>query len=216
MAIEHVNATDPNIHEPKGASTAAINTVYVSDGAASGAWSKIPTQGLDGIAANGSDGQVVIVDGAGSHELGWVVAHGGCYFLNIGTPNTVTFPSVYTKVNPTTTAYGSPVEVTEGTNARITYTGTRSRGAVVSGELCVSQAAGATRDIRLAIYKNGSLITPSEVIITTTSAEKAQLVVFSNTTVATNDYFELYIRNDGASGDVSVYTMKLNLRGFVS
>lgn len=39
---EHKNITDPNNHEPKGASVAATGTVYTSDGAGSGAWSAIP------------------------------------------------------------------------------------------------------------------------------------------------------------------------------
>ena len=39
---EHKNITDPNNHEPKGASVATIGTVYTSDGAGSGAWSAIP------------------------------------------------------------------------------------------------------------------------------------------------------------------------------
>ena len=39
MTIEHKNITDAERHEPKGASTAANGTVYVSNGAGSGAWS---------------------------------------------------------------------------------------------------------------------------------------------------------------------------------
>lgn len=35
---EHVTITDPNIHEPKGISTALENQVYVADGAGSGEW----------------------------------------------------------------------------------------------------------------------------------------------------------------------------------
>lgn len=35
---EHDTITDPEIHEPKGATTAAAGTVYVSDGAGSGSW----------------------------------------------------------------------------------------------------------------------------------------------------------------------------------
>lgn len=41
MAIEHNVITDPEIHEPKGASTAILNTVYRSDGAGSGDWEKV-------------------------------------------------------------------------------------------------------------------------------------------------------------------------------
>ena len=40
MPIEHDSITDPEIHEPKGASTANQNEVYIADGAASGAWAK--------------------------------------------------------------------------------------------------------------------------------------------------------------------------------
>lgn len=39
MAVEHVNITDPDIHEPKGVAAASIGKVYVSDGAGSGDWS---------------------------------------------------------------------------------------------------------------------------------------------------------------------------------
>lgn len=38
MTIQHKDAPDGKRHEPKGASTAASGTVYVSDGAGSGNW----------------------------------------------------------------------------------------------------------------------------------------------------------------------------------
>ncbi len=38
MAIQHSAIPDADRHEPKGASTAAAGSVYVSDGAASGTW----------------------------------------------------------------------------------------------------------------------------------------------------------------------------------
>lgn len=47
MAIEHSVITDPEIHEPKGASSAATDTVYVSNGAGSGAWQLIGVDQLD-------------------------------------------------------------------------------------------------------------------------------------------------------------------------
>lgn len=47
MSIEHNIITDPNIHEPKGASTAALDSVYVSDGAGSGTWRKLDESDLD-------------------------------------------------------------------------------------------------------------------------------------------------------------------------
>jgi hypothetical protein len=215
MAIEHVNITDPNIHEPKGAAAAGVNTSYVSNGAGSGSWVKIPTQGMAGVAANGTSGQVFVVDGAGSQELAWDTAHGATYFTNIGTPNTITYPSVYTKVNPTTTAGGGAIEFTEATTARITYTGTRVRHGLVSAIVAISQASGADRDIRIAIYKNGLLLANSEAIVTSTTGSKRTLATQVDTSFALNDYFEAYVRNDGASGDVLVYTLKLQARAFL-
>lgn len=38
MATQHSVLTDPELHEPKGAAAASVNTVYVADGAGSGAW----------------------------------------------------------------------------------------------------------------------------------------------------------------------------------
>lgn len=42
MAIQHSNITDPKIHEPKGASTALIDTIYVANGSGSGTWKTLP------------------------------------------------------------------------------------------------------------------------------------------------------------------------------
>jgi fumarate reductase subunit C len=42
--ISHKNIADADRHEPKGASTAALGTVYVSDGSGSGAWEVCPAK----------------------------------------------------------------------------------------------------------------------------------------------------------------------------
>lgn len=39
--VQHSNLTDPNLHEPKGISTATGGQVYVSDGSASGDWTDV-------------------------------------------------------------------------------------------------------------------------------------------------------------------------------
>lgn len=43
----HVSITDPNLHEPKGVAAAAVDRVYVSNGAGSGAWQKIEADQID-------------------------------------------------------------------------------------------------------------------------------------------------------------------------
>lgn len=52
--IEHVNITDPNIHEPKGISNATSGEVYVADGAGSGTWRSVFTYGFEDYHNNGS------------------------------------------------------------------------------------------------------------------------------------------------------------------
>ena len=37
----HANLTGSDLHEPKGVASATANKVYVSDGAASGAWTPL-------------------------------------------------------------------------------------------------------------------------------------------------------------------------------
>lgn len=45
--VEHVTITDPNIHEPKGVSTAPANRVYRANGAGSGVWSILGSNSLN-------------------------------------------------------------------------------------------------------------------------------------------------------------------------
>lgn len=40
--VAHKNLTDPELHEPKGVSTASLGQVYVSDGSGSGSWDDLP------------------------------------------------------------------------------------------------------------------------------------------------------------------------------
>ncbi len=39
--VQHSSLTDPNIHEPKGITTAAANTVYMANGSATGSWTNV-------------------------------------------------------------------------------------------------------------------------------------------------------------------------------
>lgn len=43
----HSTLTGADLHEPKGADSAAADTVYVADGAGSGAWQKLDADNLD-------------------------------------------------------------------------------------------------------------------------------------------------------------------------
>jgi len=39
--VQHSSLSDPELHEPKGVSTAAANTVYLANGSGSGAWTAV-------------------------------------------------------------------------------------------------------------------------------------------------------------------------------
>lgn len=65
MTIEHNEVTDPEIHEPKGISTATATHVYAANGIGSGTWGPNLPNGV-GASENGS---MFIADGAGS--AGW-------------------------------------------------------------------------------------------------------------------------------------------------
>lgn len=39
--VQHSSLTDPNLHEPKGISTATADQVYISNGSASGTWTNV-------------------------------------------------------------------------------------------------------------------------------------------------------------------------------
>lgn len=207
-SISHKNIPSAQAHEPKGVESAINKTLYVANGSGSGTWSKIGPQSLSNLSTNGVAGQFVAVDGAGNFVLASAPS-GSIYFYNVASPYTLTYPSAFTKAALTTTGSGSPTLITEGTNARLTYTGTVATSLDVAYSVSVDQASGSARDIQAAIYKNGVVVPGSHSIITTTSGEKHLLACHADISVSLNDYIELYLKNDGASGDVRVYAFSL-------
>ena len=212
--IAHKNIPSAQAHEPKGVESAVNKSLYVANGSGSGTWSKIGPQSLSNISTNGVAGQFVAVDGAGNFVLASAPS-GSIYFYNVSTPYTLTYPSVFTKAAPTTTGSGSPTLITEGTNARLTYTGASTTSLDVAYVISFDQASGANRDVQAAIYKNGTVVPGSQAIVTASSGQKHQLVCHADVSVSLNDYIEIYMKNDGASGDVRVYafTMQVTTAG---
>lgn len=50
--VAHSSLTAANLHEPKGADSAAVDTVYVANGGGSGSWQKIESDQLDSAIKN--------------------------------------------------------------------------------------------------------------------------------------------------------------------
>lgn len=96
MAL-HSALTDPNIHEPKGASTATSGQVYQANGSGSGTWTaRLPSQ-------SGKAGQTLITNGTSES---WsplsVTAQAGLVTASAASP-TVTFSRNITSVTRTAT-----------------------------------------------------------------------------------------------------------------
>lgn len=49
MPIQHKSINDPNIHEPKGISTATAGQSYISDGLGSGSWQQVELPAFGGM-----------------------------------------------------------------------------------------------------------------------------------------------------------------------
>jgi hypothetical protein len=209
-SISHKNIPSAQAHEPKGVESAVNKSLYVANGSGSGTWSKIGPQSLSNISTNGVAGQFVAVDGAGNFVLASAPS-GSIYFYNVSTPYTLTYPSVFTKAAPTTIASGSPTLITEGTNARLTYTGASTTSLDVAYVISFDQASGANRDVQAAIYKNGTVVPGSQAIVTSSTGQKHQLICHADVSVSLNDYIEIYMKNDGPSGDVRVYAFTVQV-----
>lgn len=205
MATQHKNIVEADLHEPKGVSTSTAGKVYVANGSGSGTWALPNPKGSN----TATSGQVFVSDGAG--EGVWKKEpFGYIYFENIGSPYTLTYPAAYTKLVPTTTQPGTSYLVTEGTNAKLTYLGL---GDVVDVNctMSIDQAVGADRDLQFSLYKNGTIIPGATAIITASTGSKRFISLKIDVSLATNDYIEVYAKNNGGSGDIRVYTFSLML-----
>tara|TARA_R110002073_G_scaffold325981_1_gene505526 strand:+ start:394 stop:963 length:570 start_codon:yes stop_codon:yes gene_type:complete len=186
MTIQHNTITGTDLHEPKGVAAAAANKVYVSNGSASGAWSTLTTSTM-------------------------ALPKGRFYFYNTGSPYTMTYGAATQKLAPTTVASGLGSLVTEATSARLTYTGTLTTTVKLDFDAGVKQSTGSDKDIQLALHKNGSVLTGSEIYFNATTAEEYSVSASCLVSATTNDYFEVYAFNAGGSGNVNFHKLALTL-----
>jgi hypothetical protein len=208
MTIEHAIIPDAQLHQPKGASTAAINTTIKSDGAGATSWSKIAPPNLDGITANGSVGMHLDSNGDGTWNLDYL-PHGSTYFNNYAAPYAQVYAAAYAKMGITTTVSGTPVDFTEETTNRLTYTGPTRPHFKVSWAVSLDQATAGNLDISIAVYKNGAILANSEGHFTSVPNIKVMLTGFSDVDLTLNDYLELWIFNRGGAGNMAIYSASM-------
>lgn len=98
--------------------------------------------------------------------------------------------------------------MSEGTNSRLTYTGPLPITLNISYAISLDQSTGSNKDVIAGLYKNGTLL-DAQSISTTQSGVKTTLCGKNNDLASTNDYYEVFVTNLGASGDVTVYALQL-------
>lgn len=210
--IQHRDITGDNIHEPKGVSTALANQVYVASGVGSGAWKDLSPVSLAGLATNGVTGTLLSVDGTGNFK--YVAGpHGQVDFYDstLASPYVLSATTSFQKLAPTTVAGGAAALMTEGTNARLTYTGTDTVPVTFIYNVSFS-IGGSSKDVTLCIYKNGVAVNAHS-IGSVASSGKICLSGTTGVTVSTNDYVEVFAKISSAD-TINVYSFQLT--GFVS
>ena len=206
--INHEVIADPYIHEPKGVASALADKVYVSNGTGSGTWKKLSPSSLAGITGVGTVGTFLSVDGAGNFVF-LPAPHGQCDFFDatLAAPYTLAATTSYQKLAPTTVANGAPALFTEGTNARLTYTGADAVSMAINYNVSLNIGSSA-KDVTLAVYKNGALV-DGRTVSTTSSTSKINMSGMATVDMVTNDYVEIYAKIS-ATDTINVYGFNLN------
>jgi hypothetical protein len=168
--VNHSTLTDPYLHEPKGVASAPSGSVYVADGAGSGDWTK-----------------------GHAHINGYIA-------FDSATPayqHSVT--TSFTVIDPTfavTNADG--FSGTASPNARLIYTDAGSLTAFCTFTFNFKNNSGTDRDLEMIFYKNGSPMNGGHIIVTAASGEWKSATLADTTTLAQNDYIEIFVKADAS------------------
>lgn len=148
--VQHSALTDPQLHEPKGASTATANTVYVADGAGSGSWVQVPSAAL-----NESEVDALVQTSIADNSIDIT---GRVFFTavidDVSTAGQVyiAFPKAATIVAATSVLGGA---ITTG-DATITF---KNAAGASMGTITVANASSAEGDIDSATFSSNNTVT---------------------------------------------------------
>jgi hypothetical protein len=203
MTIQHNTITDPDIHEPKGAASAASGKVYVADGAGSGAWS-YPLTGLD----TALTGQVFQSNGSGNGT--WVYppakAHAEIYMTTGTTTHTLSAGSAYTLLNPGTEWTAGDTSVLTSTPSNGTITLVQAGTYYIDFWINFTTAAiasGSAYNFKYAL--NGSVGTRKSVVTKPTNgADKLTLASSGLVTATAGQTVSIFVAGDGTSSTTNI------------
>jgi hypothetical protein len=124
---EHNTLTGASIHEPKGVAAASVHTVYVADGAGSGAWAKIDADNIDTSSIPGVNR--------------WVQTH-PISDLSVTATHYIPVPYAATLVKVATTLDAAIA----GADAVLTFTNGVGGSAITDGTVTITQSGSAAGD----------------------------------------------------------------------
>lgn len=205
MSVFHKDLQDPEIHEPKGVSTALPGQVYVANGSGTGVWKNMQIADMQGNLISGGANDGLALDGSGgikpfkrlsAAQAGWTVSA-----LRASVTGTVTPRS-------RAIAYNSNIE---GTGFRVVYEGIYRVKYVVSlkGAGSMEGPQPWTVSLRL-VAGGGSILGPWETMTSGAGAMRSsndaaypivrEHVVEGFMALGNNDFVEL--RNCDANGNL--------------
>lgn len=177
MSIQHSAITDPDIHEPKGASTAAAGTVYISDGAGSGSWQ---------VNAAAKYGEIIITNSA--------------------VAQTLSAASAYAKLNPLAAwaaniSNGITLDPTNG-QYTITTAGVYQLNFWINFTTAAA-ASGSTYNFKYAV--NGVVSSQvNKVTKVTNGVDALDTFASALVTLAANDVVSIYVAGDATTSSTNI------------
>lgn len=180
--VNHSTLTDPYLHEPKGVSSASTGSVYVSDGAGSGDWTK-----------------------AHAHVNGYVS-------FNSSTPITESIDVSFSEINPTFLSSHVDGFTGGTSPSRLIYTGTDTVTAFCTFTFNFRNNSGTSRDLELLFYKNGvTVANGGHIIVTASSGEWRSATLSDTISLSTNDYITIAAKADASfTLDIAAASLIIN------
>lgn len=182
--VNHSTLTDPYLHEPKGVAAASNGSVYVANGSGSGSW----------VHAHHYVGGYIPFD-----------AVTPAYQHSVTTTLSPLDPTFTISEISGFTGVSSP-------NARLQYTETESIVATINFTMSIKNESGSAKQVEFVIYKNGVAIGGAHNIQTVASGEWATCALVGQTTLAQNDYIEIWVKA-GTAFTLDVASAYLTIAG---
>ena len=145
--------------------------------------------------------------------------HGGMY-LSATAATTIAVAGTFVKAAGTTTITpGASSSITMPANNRITYdaaaVGLPTRHFVIDVDVSMT-AAGNNKDVRIAIAKNGTVLTGSDIERRVgTGSDKGAMSTGFNVEMASTDFIEVFITNDTDTVSLTLTKMAVSVSGFI-